>query len=59
MKSGDSHKSPLCLKCNDSNVTVEKSSDSKIDYYKGSPPFPQNGNKDGELDWMLYGVGGD
>jgi len=44
-----------CNKCSDSNLTVRNLSDNKIDYYQGSPAFPQEGN-DFIPDYMMEGT---
>jgi hypothetical protein len=30
-----------CAKCGDRNVIVKRASEEKVDYYQGSPPFPE------------------
>lgn len=44
-----------CLKCKDSNVEIRESKTTKVDYYKGSPPFPQSKETLDLLEFMLVG----
>jgi NAD-dependent SIR2 family protein deacetylase len=48
----ESIESEVCPHCKDSTLKVRDLSTSKVDYYKGSPPFPTRGN-----DWTFMGSG--
>lgn len=42
-----------CSKCGDTTLKVREASKSKVDYYQGSPPFPEKTVK--YLDMYDYG----
>jgi hypothetical protein len=51
-----------CNKCNDKNLIVREVSKSKIDYYEGSPAFPEKEKDSNDCNpdagWP-WGMGGD
>lgn len=48
--------SATCPKCKDSNLKVRDRDTSKVDYYKGSPPFPPKPIKlDTGFPWSMGG----